>query len=333
VHNPDAIAEHHAIRIAAKKLRYTMEVYGTVYRRGLKKPLSRVKKIQEILGDLHDCDVWIDTVMVMLVSERLTSRATTGREKMRVSKVTRYKHFLAEREKERKILYQRFVRFWDSLVRSRVWDELRKNLIEERKNTYRFSGVFNDDEIKASVSDLAAVYSEGLNHSRKVTDLALMLFDDLEPLHRMGTRERILLEYAGLLHDIGWKFGKRGHSSRSADMIRSDDNLPLDIMDRGIIGLIAKAHRGKIRFESDGFFPLLSSHDRNNVLMLAALLRISDGLDYLHLGSIESVHCILNSQEIILEVSALQDISAEKARAILKSDLFIQVFERKLVIR
>ena len=133
VHNPDAIAEHHAIRIAAKKLRYTMEVYGPLYRRGLKKPLSRVKKIQEILGDLHDCDVWIDQVMVMLVKERLTSQATPGRKNMRVSKVTRYKHFLAEREKERKILYQRFVRLWDSLRRFRLWDELRKNLDTERK--------------------------------------------------------------------------------------------------------------------------------------------------------------------------------------------------------
>ncbi len=333
VHNPDAIAEHHAIRIAAKKLRYTMEVYGPLYRRGLKKPLSRVKKVQEILGDLHDCDVWIDTVMVMLVKERLTSQAASGPKNMRVSKVTRYKHFLAEREKERKILYQRFVRFWDSLGRSRLWDELRKNLNAERKSIYRFSGTFNDNDIRTSVSNLAAVHGEGLAHSQKVTDLALMLFDDLELLHRMGIRERFLLEYAGRLHDIGWKFGKRGHSARSAVMILSDENLSLDIMDRGIIGLVAKAHRGKICLESDGFFSLLSSHDRNNVLMLAALLRIADGLDYLHLGSTESVHCIINPQEIILEVSALRDISAEKARALLKSDLFIQVFERKLVIR
>ena len=333
VHNPDAIAEHHAIRIAAKKLRYTMEVYGPLYRRGLKKSLSRVKKIQEILGDLHDCDVWIDTVMVMLVKERLTSQATSGRHDMRVSKVTRYKHFLAEREKERKILYQRFVRFWDSLGRSRFWDELRKNLDSERKSTYRFSGAFKDNEIGATVSSLAAVHGAVLAHSRKVTDLALRLFDDLEPLHRMGTRERFLLEYAGLLHDIGWKFGKRGHSSRSADMILSDEDLSLDVMDRGIIGLVAKAHRGKNRFESEGFFFLLSSHDRNSVLMLSALLRIADGLDYLHLGSTESVHGIINPQEIILEVSALRDISAEKTQALRKSDLFIQVFERKLVIR
>ena len=170
-------------------------------------------------------------------------------------------------------------------------------------------------------------------HSRKVTDLALRLFDDLEPLHRMGTRERFLLECAGLLHDIGWKFGQKGHSGRSADMILSHENLPLDIIDRGIIGLVAKAHRGKIRFESEGFFSLLSSDDRNNVLMLAAFLRIADGLDYLHLGSAESVHCTINPKEIILEISAQRDISAEKEHALLKSDLFYRVFERKLVIR
>jgi CHAD domain-containing protein len=332
VHNPDAIAEHHAIRIAAKKLRYTIEVYSPLYRRGLKKPLSRVKKIQEILGDLHDCDVWIDQVMVMLVKERLTSQATTGRKNMRVSKVTRYKHFLAEREKERKILYQRFVRFWDSLRRSRLWDELRKNLDAERKRTYRFSGSYQDNDIRLAVSNLAALDGEGLVHSRKVTDLALRIFDDLEPLHRMGARERFLLECAGLLHDIGWKFGQKGHSGRSADMILSHENLPLDVIDRGIIGLVAKAHRGKIRFESEGFFSLLSSDDRNNVLMLAALLRVADGLDYLHFGSAESVHCTINPQEIILEISAQRDISAEKEHALQKSELFNRVFERKLVI-
>ena len=47
-----------------------MEVYGPLYRLGLKKYLDRVKKVQEILGDLHDCDVWIDTVMVILLKER-----------------------------------------------------------------------------------------------------------------------------------------------------------------------------------------------------------------------------------------------------------------------
>jgi CHAD domain-containing protein len=71
----DAVAEHHAMRIAAKKLRYTMEVYGPVYRLGLKKPHARVKKVQEILGDLHDCDVWIDGVTRLLLRERSRMRS------------------------------------------------------------------------------------------------------------------------------------------------------------------------------------------------------------------------------------------------------------------
>ena len=333
VHNPDAIAEHHATRIAAKKLRYTMEVYAPLYRRGLKKSLNRVKKIQEILGDLHDCDVWIDSVMVMLVKERSTSQETITPKNMRVSNVTGYKHFLAEREKERKIIYRRFVRLWESLRRSRLWDELRKNLNSERKSIYRSSVVYHDTDIRAAVSNLADQYREGLEHSRKVTDIALILFDEIKPLHRMGDRERFFLECAGLLHDIGWRFGQKGHSSRSADMILSDENLPLDLIDRGIIGLVAKAHRGKIDFESEGFFSLLSSDDRNNVLMLAALLRVADGLDYPHLGSILSVHCTINPQQIILGISSLRDVSAEKERALLKSDLMTRMFERTVIIR
>jgi len=53
-----------------------MEVYAPLYRRNLKKSLIRVKRIQEILGDLHDCDVWIDTVMAMLPTERSSRKMT-----------------------------------------------------------------------------------------------------------------------------------------------------------------------------------------------------------------------------------------------------------------
>ncbi len=333
VHNPDAIAEHHAIRIAAKKLRYTMEIYAPLYRRGLKKTLRRIKKIQEILGDLHDCDVWIDMVMAMLLKERQSSSEMNTVKNTQVSKVTSYKHFLSEREKERKIIYRRFVRYWDSLGRTRLWDELRKNLDRERKIKYRFSVIYNEDEIRPAVSYLATLYPEGLDHCRKVTRLALMLFDELKSLHRMGSRERFLLECTGLLHDIGWKFGQKGHAGRSADMILSDENLPLGLVDRGIVALVVKAHQGKIRFESESFFSLLSSDDRNNVLMLAAFLRVADGLDYLHHGSITSFHCMINPLEIIMEISSLQDVTVEKERALIKSDLLNRIFKRTLVIR
>ena len=333
VHNPDAITEHHATRIAAKKLRYTMEVYSPLYRLGLKKYLFRVKKIQEILGDLHDCDVWIDTVMVMLLKERSTFYIKNSSRTAQVYRLSGYKHFLSEREKERKRLYLRFVRYWDSLMHAGIWDDLRKALVCGRKRKFRFLIVPREDSIRFSVSTLANQFPEGIMHSRSVNALALMIFDDLSQLHRMGEHERFLLECACLLHDIGWKYGHKGHSKRSADMIVSDEHLLLDVNDRGIIGLVSLAHRGNVRIESNSLFSLLSSKERDTVMKLASLIRIADGLDYLHKGSVESVHCTMGPDEIVIEISAIQDASTEMERAHLKSDLFSRVFNRVLVIR
>jgi hypothetical protein len=116
-------------------------------------------------------------------------------------------------------------------------------------------------------------------------------------------------------------------------MILSDEHLLLDVIDRGTIGLVSRAHRGKIRFESEGMFSLLSPQERDSVMMLASMIRIADGLDYLHQGSIESVHCTLRPDAIVIEISARQDASAEMERARLKSELFSRVFNRNLVIR
>jgi CHAD domain-containing protein len=333
VYNPDAVAEHHAMRIAAKKLRYTMETYAPVYRWNLKKHLVRVKKIQEILGDLHDCDVWIDTVMAMLLDERTTPRTDITSPTIQESRVASYRHFLSEREKQRKRIYRRFVRYWESARRAGLWDELRGTLTGGRKERFRLPDTSRADAIRCSVSTLSGQFPEGIPHSRTVTALALRIFDDLAPLHQMQAHERFLLECACSLHDIGWKYGQKGHARHSEEMIVSDDTLPINIIDRGMIGLVSRAHRGKVRLESDGFFSLLSPEQQKNVRMLASLIRVADGLDELHLGSITSIRCISGPQEVVVETSAIRDASTEIERALKKGDLFREVFERTLVIR
>lgn len=52
-------AQHHRMRIAAKRLRYTMEIYRGPYGGRLDAALDVMKQIQSYLGDVHDCDVWI----------------------------------------------------------------------------------------------------------------------------------------------------------------------------------------------------------------------------------------------------------------------------------
>ncbi|MEI7434136.1 MAG: CHAD domain-containing protein [Methanomicrobiales archaeon] len=321
VHHPDAIAEHHAMRIATKKLRYTMEVYAQVYRLGLRKPAGRVTQLQEILGNLHDCDVWIDRVTRILLKERSRLRPVTESNRPSSIEITGLKLFLANREKERTALYRKFVRYWETIVRSGTWNDLRQVLVTGVKNQYLPKGA-DIDASRLAVMQLAMVYPEGLLHSRRVTAMALALFDDLVPLHQMNERSRFLLECAAILHDIGWKSGKKGHGEEIRELILSDEHIPFGVAERSIISLVAGTHQGSQCPPVYVLFSILSPGDQQRTNILSALLRIADGLDFRHKGAVESAHCIIHPDRVECIITPTQDVIPEKQKAVIKAEFF-----------
>jgi CHAD domain-containing protein len=332
VSHPEAVAEHHATRIAAKKLRYTLEVYAPLYRLNLQKPISRVKAVQEILGDIHDCDVWIDVVTRLLLRERSRLRSENEIKRPDTCTLSSLKFFLTERESERMALYRHFARYWVSLKRTEIWDALRSTLDTGRKTRFRPLVQVPEPELRAAVGRVSAEYPDGQKHCLLVTKLALMLFDSLRTVHTLTSRDRVLLECAGMLHDIGWMFGQKNHNKRSASMIFADERLPLDIAERGMVALIALAHRGHVTVDSHTFFSAIGHEKQEKILLLSGILRIADGLDYLHLGTAQEIHCV-TGKEILCEVIGSADLSVEKDRARAKADLFQQAFGKTLVIR
>lgn len=52
-------AGHHALRIAVKRFRYLLEIGNEITRGGLAQRLQAAKTYQTLLGELHDCDVWL----------------------------------------------------------------------------------------------------------------------------------------------------------------------------------------------------------------------------------------------------------------------------------
>lgn len=333
VTHPDAVAEHHATRIAAKKLRYTMEIYGPVYRLGLAKPHARVKKMQDILGDLHDCDVWIDQITRVLLRERSRFRSANEEKRPDTKTLGSLRIFLLDREKERRLLHRQFMRYWESQFRAGTWDELRATLICRRKQLYIPAAEKSPDEIRATTGLIAARYPELLSHERHVTALALMLFDETTAVHGLADHDRLLLETAGMLHDIGWQRGRKKHHIRGAETIIADEMVPFDIGERAVIALIAFAHRGRNSPEQHPLFTILPSPLQATALRLAALLRLADGLDFQHKGTVREVHCSIDKETITCDAISQGDITVEKEHARTKSDLFVRVFKRELVIR
>jgi CHAD domain-containing protein len=66
---PDASAAQHNMRIAAKRLRYVLEIVGPCIGEEAKAARDAAKRLQSVLGDLHDCDLMLPKV------ERIDSAA------------------------------------------------------------------------------------------------------------------------------------------------------------------------------------------------------------------------------------------------------------------
>ncbi len=66
VDQPDNIKQIHDLRIAAKRLRYSLEMFRFAFPKGLNKLIKEVKAIQQSIGDMRDADVMIARVRDLL---------------------------------------------------------------------------------------------------------------------------------------------------------------------------------------------------------------------------------------------------------------------------
>lgn len=61
LYKPFEIETLHEMRIAAKRLRYAVELFQRCWGRSVSTYAKRAARMQTALGDLHDCDVWIES--------------------------------------------------------------------------------------------------------------------------------------------------------------------------------------------------------------------------------------------------------------------------------
>lgn len=169
-------------------------------------------------------------------------------------------------------------------------------------------------------------------HVLHVARLALRLFDELIALHQLGEEDRVLLEAAACLHDIGWSVAPDGtkHHKESARLIRAQRWENFSAAQVELIALTARYHRKsppKLEHED---FVALNVEDRSKVSRLAAILRVADGLDRRHLQWVNDLSVRISPGQIIVLLDTTDLVEVEVNTARNKADLFGTVFEREL---
>ncbi len=149
-----------------------------------------------------------------------------------------------------------------------------------------------------SVDHLCDLYRVRRSHAEHVKNLCLRLFDDLQPLHRYGDKERELLEAAALLHDVGYHISAEQHHKHSDYIIRNS-TLPGFTNDEAeLIASIARYHRKSHPKKKHENFARLSPSEQQLVRVGAGILRIAEGLDRRQQQIVQSVRATIASSTV-----------------------------------
>ncbi|MHB9292518.1 exopolyphosphatase / guanosine-5'-triphosphate,3'-diphosphate pyrophosphatase [Hollandina sp. SP2] len=187
-------------------------------------------------------------------------------------------------------------------------------------------------QIIASAANLGRKYHYDEAHNRYVANLCLFLFDALSHEHGMNRRERMMLEVAALLHDIGMFIRGENHHKHGQYIVVNSEIFGLRRDELDIIANVIRYHRSAPPSQGDIDYIALQREDRNLVLKMASILRVADALDRGHNQQINLLQVERKSETLVLHVDGNRDTSLELIGLKEKADLFQDVFGYKVLL-
>ena len=176
-------------------------------------------------------------------------------------------------------------------------------------------------------------YGQGPDHALQVSKLALRIYDELVRLKLMkaGTEDRLILEAAAVLHDIGHP--QQPHHEVGFDFLadeipRLTSNEPIskEALSTLLVSVLWHNERSYLKRGS------IEIPDRNHAEKIAAIIRVADGLDLISQPPIKEIALSDNDRKLRFVITSKHPIDLQIARAKSKSDLMKSAFALQDII-
>jgi exopolyphosphatase / guanosine-5'-triphosphate,3'-diphosphate pyrophosphatase len=191
---------------------------------------------------------------------------------------------------------------------------LREGLVLDyiRRNRARIQTVERYPDVRRrSVIELGERCNYWSDHARQVARLAVSIFDQTRSVHGLTDREREWLEYAALLHDVGVHISYERHHRHSYYLIKNGDLRGFAPDEIEIMALVARYHRqARPRKSHDGYGDLPAGA-RRVVKVLAAMLRLAEGLDRSHAQALAGIDLFPRGDDYLARLRATGDAELE----------------------
>ena len=282
----------HSLRIGIKRFRYIVEnflpeqhaLWG-----------ADLKKLQDLLGEVHDLDVLWATALRENVFPDVAARS----------------HWQARLHEERE---RRLEGYREKMVGpASLWHVWRAQLPQGKQI---------ESIALQRLRRWAAVLDPDSRHSRHVTRVALQLYDGLarngDKMRPPEGKAREILRLAAMLHDVGRsKEGKGYHkaSYRLLQRLKPPLGIEADVLHKASV--VARYHRGALPRAGQKTLRNLNPSERNETLWLAGILRLANALDGDRTGRV--THIEVSEKNGFVQIGAQgyspRDRSAEEIAA------------------
>lgn len=203
------------------------------------------------------------------------------------------------------------------------------DMVDNQFDTIRKLDFHND--IISSVRYMGKRYNLDMPHALHVEELALSIFDQTMRIHRLSQRERMYLQIAAILHDVGKFINLNQHHIHSYNIIRAQNIMGSSDEEFAIIAHIARYHSEENPAPFHQTYYAMSPMDRIIVSKLAAILKLADSLDISHKQKITNVEIARHGNELHFSVPTMKDVLLEKWSFENRSTYFEEVMGHKPV--
>lgn len=301
-------AAWHALRIGVKKFRYTVEslLPGRYEEWG-----EDLKKVQDLLGEVHDLDVLSEMVRQLTGSELAAAQAAwAGR-------------IAAERELRIETYRQM------TSGRDNLWHKWRERLPQGRQ--LEAAGL-------ARLRVTSRAMDENLRRTSQISRLTVRLFDALRKVHATRVFEerelRKIISAAGRIHGIGVSLDAKQPQKAARKFLQK---MPVPAgwtrEEWDLLAQVVRYHRGGQPKAKHKDFGALNEPDQGRVNALAGVLRLARALRKSGVESTVGLRVDKSVDALIVQAPGLLDSEVVAARLAVGKHLLETCLELPLIVK
>ncbi|SCW26981.1 exopolyphosphatase / guanosine-5'-triphosphate,3'-diphosphate pyrophosphatase [Ruminococcaceae bacterium YRB3002] len=189
-------------------------------------------------------------------------------------------------------------------------------------------------DLVSGARNIAKRYRCDKKHIEFVEKAALDIFDCCQKMAGLEGRDRLLLQLAAILHEIGKFVKAKGHNEAAFSLIEYMDLIGITSDELNTIAYIVRLYPQDSPYDNY-YYRNLPPKKKVTISKLTSILRIADSLDASHTEKIANMSVTLHPDRLHISCEAREDMSFEEWAFEHRCDLFKDVMgiEARLRVR